>query len=132
MATLAYAYKASSITNKLVRNDDPGIGLISKMKKQIQELESELKKANKHIEVLSSLLEGKVKSGQSEVQEQKPDDQFFDKIYSKIDVIKANNQRSMTGSTGLPSLKSSRGLSNEVSFFLSHLFRCSPKDFLKL
>ena len=59
LATLKYASKASGITNKLVKNDDPGIGLIKKMQKQINSLEAELRQARSHINMLNSLLEGK-------------------------------------------------------------------------
>jgi hypothetical protein len=53
MSTLTYAAKASCISNKPVRNEDPKSKVIEEMKKQNNILIHELKKANEHINLLS-------------------------------------------------------------------------------
>jgi len=55
ISTLTYATKASYITNCPVINDDPKVKAINELKKQVKQLTSELDKANRHIEFLSSL-----------------------------------------------------------------------------
>lgn len=51
--TLQYAGKASYISNKPIRNDDPKMRLIEDLKKQNKLLNEELAKANDTIQFLS-------------------------------------------------------------------------------
>lgn len=53
LSTLTYATKATMITNKPVINDDPRNRLVADLKKQINDLNEELVKANRHIEMFS-------------------------------------------------------------------------------
>lgn len=54
LSTLTYATKATMITNKPVINDDPRNKLVMELKKQIKDLNEELAKANRHIELISA------------------------------------------------------------------------------
>jgi len=49
LSTLQYASKASFISNKPTRNDDPKVRLIEELKKQNRQLNDELSKANETI-----------------------------------------------------------------------------------
>lgn len=100
LATLKYASKASNITNRLERNEDPGIGMIDRLKKQIASLEDELSKANQHIEMLNKLVEENVKSGNrsnvdQETLHRNQEQVFFQSVYSKIDNIRLKNDYSL-------------------------------------
>jgi hypothetical protein len=53
LSTLTYATKATMITNKPVINDDPRNKLVIDLKKQVKDLNEELIKANRHIELIS-------------------------------------------------------------------------------
>jgi hypothetical protein len=53
ISTLQYAGKASFISNKPMRNDDPRMRLIEQLKKENKLLNEELLKANDTIQFLS-------------------------------------------------------------------------------
>lgn len=53
--TLAYASKASYISNKPIRNEDPKNRLIEELKMQVRVLTDELNQANETIQFLSQL-----------------------------------------------------------------------------
>ena len=53
--TLAYASRASYISNKPIRNDDPKSRLIEDLKQQVKQLTEELNKANETILFLSQI-----------------------------------------------------------------------------
>jgi hypothetical protein len=53
ISTLQYAGKASFISNKPMRNDDPRMRLIDQLKKENKLLNEELLKANDTIQFLS-------------------------------------------------------------------------------
>ena len=55
LSTLIYATKATSITNQVVKNDDPKNKQILELKQQILGLTDELNKANQHIQFLTAL-----------------------------------------------------------------------------
>lgn len=55
LSTLTYASKASYITNKPLKNEDPRTRQIEDLKKQVKMLNNELIKANETISFLSSL-----------------------------------------------------------------------------
>lgn len=55
LSTLTYASKASFISNKPIKNEDPKLRLIDELKKRVQSLENELGKANETISFLSSV-----------------------------------------------------------------------------
>ena len=55
LSTLTYASKASFITNKPFKNDDPRTKQIDELKKQVKLLNDELAKANETIQFLTSL-----------------------------------------------------------------------------
>jgi hypothetical protein len=55
LSTLTYASKASYISNKPVRGDDPKTRQIEDLKRQVRMLTDELFKANETIAFLSSL-----------------------------------------------------------------------------
>lgn len=57
LSTLAYATKASCISNEPVKNVDPKSKVIKDLKKQVKRLTSELKIANEQIAVLSEISE---------------------------------------------------------------------------
>jgi len=59
-STLQYAAKAGAISNKPVKNDDPKTKQIEELKSQVKLLNSELLKANQHIEFLSQLTGQKI------------------------------------------------------------------------
>jgi hypothetical protein len=60
LSTLTYTTKASFITNSPVLNLDPNTKTILQLKQQLAQVNSELEKANKHIELLSELKESPV------------------------------------------------------------------------
>ena len=53
ISTLTYVTKASLITNSPILNIDTNTKTIMDLKKQLKQVNSELDKANKHIELLS-------------------------------------------------------------------------------
>ena len=53
--TLQYASKASYISNKPIKNDDPKMRLIEQLKKENKHLHEELSQANETIQFLSQL-----------------------------------------------------------------------------
>ena len=53
LSTLTYASKASYISNKPIRNDDPKLRQIEELKQQVKVLTVELFKANQTIQFLS-------------------------------------------------------------------------------
>jgi kinesin family protein 4/21/27 len=53
LSTLTYASKASYISNKPIRNDDPKLRQIEELKHQVKVLTEELFKANQTIQFLS-------------------------------------------------------------------------------
>ena len=55
LSTLAYATKASFISNEPTKNEDPKMQLINELKTKVQSLQRELAHANNHIEFLSGL-----------------------------------------------------------------------------
>ena len=55
LSTLSYASKASFISNKPVRNEDPKTAQIADLKRQVRILTEELANANETISFLSSL-----------------------------------------------------------------------------
>lgn len=55
LSTLTYASKASYISNKPVRNDDPKLRQIEELKLQVRLLTEELFKANQTIQFLSQI-----------------------------------------------------------------------------
>ncbi len=55
LSTLSYASKASFISNKPVKNEDPKTQQISDLKRQVKILTEELANANETINFLSSL-----------------------------------------------------------------------------
>ena len=55
LSTLSYASKASFISNKPIKNEDPKTRQIEELKKQVKLLTEELKNANETISWLSSL-----------------------------------------------------------------------------
>lgn len=55
MSTLSYASKASFISNKPVKNEDPKTQQIADLKRQVRILTEELSNANETINFLSSL-----------------------------------------------------------------------------
>ena len=55
LSTLTYASKASYITNKPLKNEDPRTIMIDDLKKQVKNLTGELIKANETISFLSSI-----------------------------------------------------------------------------
>ena len=59
-STLQYAAKAGSIKNRPVKNDDPKTKQIEELKAHVKILNSELMKANQHIEFLSNMTGHKV------------------------------------------------------------------------
>ena len=60
VSTLNYSTRAAYIANKPVKNEDPKTKLINNLKGQVRDLTKELKKANEHVQLLSSLVgEGK-------------------------------------------------------------------------
>lgn len=59
-STLQYAAKAGSIKNKPVKNDDPKTKQIEELKAHVKILNSELMRANQHIEFLSNMTGHKV------------------------------------------------------------------------
>jgi kinesin family protein 4/21/27 len=59
LSTLAYATKASCISNEPVKNVDPKSKVIKDLKKQVKRLTSELKLANEQIAILSEIPEKK-------------------------------------------------------------------------
>ena len=58
ISTLTYATKASYISNEPNKNEDPRMKIIHELRKKINALEKELKAANDHIAVLTSLSGG--------------------------------------------------------------------------
>ena len=54
-STLSYASKASFISNKPIKNDDPKLRQIEDLKRQVKILTEELANANETIAFLSSL-----------------------------------------------------------------------------
>jgi hypothetical protein len=55
LSTLAYATKASFISNEPTKNEDPKMKLINELKIKVHNLQRELAHANNHIEFLSGL-----------------------------------------------------------------------------
>ena len=55
LSTLSYASKASSISNKPIKNEDPKTAQIADLKRQVKILTEELANANETINFLSSL-----------------------------------------------------------------------------
>lgn len=55
ISTLQYASKASYISNKPVKNDDPKMRLIEQLKHENRMLNEELSKANETIQFLSQI-----------------------------------------------------------------------------
>ena len=55
ISTLQYASKASYISNKPIKNDDPKMRLIEQLKKENKLLHEELAQANETIQFLSQL-----------------------------------------------------------------------------
>lgn len=55
MSTIMYAAKASKISNKPMKNDDPKSKLIEMLKRQNKILTVELRKANEYIQSLCTL-----------------------------------------------------------------------------
>jgi kinesin family protein 4/21/27 len=55
LSTLSYASKASFISNKPIKNEDPKLRQIEELKLQVAHLTEELSKANQTIEFLSSV-----------------------------------------------------------------------------
>ena len=55
LSTLSYASKASFISNKPIKNEDPKTRQIEELKRQVKQLTEELQNANETIEWLSSL-----------------------------------------------------------------------------
>jgi len=55
LSTLAYATKASFISNEPTKNEDPKMKLINELKTKVHNLQRELAHANNHIEFLSGL-----------------------------------------------------------------------------
>ena len=55
LSTLTYASKASFISNKPIKNEDPKLRLIDELKNQVNILTDELFKANQTIQFLSSI-----------------------------------------------------------------------------
>lgn len=55
LSTLTYASKASYISNKPIRNDDPKLRQIEELKLQVRILTEDLFKANQTIQFLSSI-----------------------------------------------------------------------------
>jgi kinesin family protein 4/21/27 len=49
LSTLAYATKASFISNEPVKNEDPKMKLINELKTKVVSLQRELAQANNHI-----------------------------------------------------------------------------------
>ena len=49
MSTLAYATKASYISNEPVKNEDPKVKMINDLKQKVSQLQRELASANNHI-----------------------------------------------------------------------------------
>ena len=49
MSTLAYATKASYISNEPVKNEDPKVKMINELKQKVSQLQRELASANNHI-----------------------------------------------------------------------------------
>lgn len=57
VSTLIFAYKASSIVNTVVKEEDSGFGIVEGLRKRVAELEAELNRAFVQIETLSNLLD---------------------------------------------------------------------------
>ena len=58
VSTLNYSTRAAYIANKPVKNEDPKTKLINDLKGQVRDLTKELKKANEHVQFLSSIVSG--------------------------------------------------------------------------
>lgn len=96
LSTLAYATKASCISNEPVKNIDPKSKVIKELKKEVKRLKSELKIANDQIVVLSELSEKTVPSTNSRIRhfnsqsdgskvlipQHRPDSDFSEFMYS--------------------------------------------------
>jgi hypothetical protein len=65
ISTLQYASKASYISNKPIKNDDPKMRLIEQLKKENKLLHEELAQANETIQFLSQLTGNNPKTVQS-------------------------------------------------------------------
>lgn len=87
------------------KHDDPAFDLISKLRLQIQSLQTELSHAHKQIEILRSVVKPSEPEPKTEVRLEdsmfRNSVQMFDKIYEKIDNIQSrsqseqNNERNM-------------------------------------
>ena len=55
LSTLTYASKASYISNKPIKNEDPKLRQIEELKLRVAHLTEELSKANQTIDFLSSI-----------------------------------------------------------------------------
>jgi hypothetical protein len=67
LSTLAYATKASFISNEPVKNEDPKMKMINELKLKVQTLQRELAQANDHIQFLSNVHPGQADPAGKEV-----------------------------------------------------------------
>ena len=66
LSTLTYVTKASFITNNPVQNLDPNSKTIFELKKQLAMVNSELIKANRHIQFLSEMKDQREQGGREQ------------------------------------------------------------------
>jgi hypothetical protein len=94
IATLQYANKANHILNAIRKNGDPMFDQIAKLKQRVQELEVELQRANRQLEIVGSVLPRDETS--PTLDEGQHNGSLLDRIYRKLETIEVETSSNQT------------------------------------